>query len=397
MNQTQKTLEFKDGRKITLIGTAHVSQESITEVTDYIRSNKPDCVAIELDNKRCEAIKNPDNWQKLDIIQILKRNEGFLLLANLVLGAFQKRMGKKSGVKPGDEMVAAMKTAEEIGSPTVLVDRPIQTTFQRAWAKSSGYGKIKLLSALLASGFSKEEISSDEIEELKKSSEMDSMMKELSEYLPVVKEVLIDERDQYLAAHIWKAKGNNILAVLGAGHLNGVISHLEKISSGKETSDTKEIESLPPKKLASKIFMWIIPLLIIALITAGFIIGGKEAGSEMTLSWILWNGILAALGALIAAAHPLVVLVSFIGAPITSLCPFIGVGIVSGILQALIRKPQVKDLENLSEDAASIKGFYRNKILRILLVLFFASIGSSIGTFVAGADIISAFSQLFIH
>ena len=171
MSSTQKILEL-NGRKITLIGTAHVSSESITEVTDFIREHKPDCVAIELDEKRCQTIKNPDSWRELDIIKVLKRNEGFLLLANLVMGAFQKRMGKNAGVKPGDEMVAAMNTAESLGIPTVMVDRPIQTTFRRAWAKNSGYGKIKLLSALFASGFSNEEVSQDQIENLKKTSEI---------------------------------------------------------------------------------------------------------------------------------------------------------------------------------------------------------------------------------
>lgn len=224
---------------------------------------------------------------------------------------------------------------------------------------------------------------------------MDAMMKELAEYLPVVKEVLIDERDKFLASRIWESKGNNIVAVLGAGHLNGVAEHLEKIAAGNESSDTTEINSIPEKKTGSKIAMWIIPAFIIALIAGGFVIGGKDAGSKMTLSWILWNGSLAALGALLAAAHPLAILVSFIGAPITSLCPFIGVGLVSGIVQAFLCKPQVKDLEKLADDAASLKGFYRNKILRVLLVFFLSSAGSSAGTFIAGADIIAAFSRLF--
>lgn len=394
MSSTQKILEL-NGRKITLIGTAHVSSESITEVTDFIREHKPDCVAIELDEKRCQSIKNPDSWRELDIIKVLKRNEGFLLLANLVMGAFQKRMGKNAGVKPGDEMVAAMNTAESLGIPTVMVDRPIQTTFRRAWAKNSGYGKIKLLSALFASGFSNEEVSQDQIENLKKTSEMDSMMKELSEYMPVVKEVLIDERDKYLAAHIWEAKGNDIVAVIGAGHLAGVQERIEKIASGQETTDTSEIERIPEKSKAGKLYVWIIPVIIISLIALGFIFGGKKAGTDMTLSWIIWNGALAGIGALIAAAHPVTILVSILGAPVTSLCPFIGVGIVAGIVQAAICKPQVKDLENLTDDASSIKGFYRNKILRVLLILILSSIGSSIGTFVAGADIIALFSQIF--
>ena len=393
MSQTQKVLELNN-RKITLIGTAHVSAESISEVENVISDVKPDCVAIELDEKRYESITNPDKYRELDIIKVLKRKEGFLLLANIVMASFQKRMGKNAGVKPGEEMVAAINKAKELNIPTALVDRPIQITFRRAWKKTSAYGKTQLLSALLASGFSKDEISSEEIENLKQSSEMDSMMKELSELMPAVKQVLIDERDQYLASHIWKAEGNNIVAVLGAGHLPGVEAHLKKIAENQASTDTSEIASIPESSIFSKIMMWLIPVLIVAVIAFGFYIGGKDAGSKMALNWILWNGILAGLGALIAGGNPLTILVSFVGAPVTSLCPFIGVGIVAGIVQAAICKPQVKDLETLSDDAGSIKGFYKNKILRVLLVFLLSSVGSSIGTFAAGAGIVINLSEI---
>lgn len=393
MSQTQKVLELNN-RKITLIGTAHVSAESITEVENTISEIKPDCVAIELDEKRYESITNPDKYRELDIIKVLKRKEGFLLLANIVMASFQKRMGKNAGVKPGDEMVAAINKAKEMNIPTALVDRPIQITFRRAWKKTSAYGKTQLLSALFASGFSKDEISSEEIENLKQSSEMDSMMKELSEFMPAVKQVLIDERDQYLASHIWKSEGNNIVAVLGAGHLPGVEAHLKKIAENQASTDTSEIASIPESSIFSKIMMWLVPILIVAVIAFGFYIGGKDAGSKMALNWILWNGILAGLGALIAGGHPLAILVSIVGAPITSLCPFIGVGIVAGIVQAAICKPQVKDLEALSDDAGSIKGFYKNKILRVLLVFLLSSVGSSIGTFAAGAGIVINLSEI---
>ena len=393
MSQTQKVLELNN-RKITLIGTAHVSAESISEVENVISDVKPDCVAIELDEKRYESITNPDKYRELDIIKVLKRKEGFLLLANIVMASFQKRMGKNAGVKPGEEMVAAINKAKELNIPTALVDRPIQITFRRAWKKTSAYGKTQLLSALLASGFSKDEISSEEIENLKQSSEMDSMMKELSEVMPAVKQVLIDERDQYLASHIWKTEGNNIVAVLGAGHLPGVEAHLKKIAENQASTDTSEIASIPESSIFSKIMMWLIPALIVAVIAFGFYIGGKDAGSKMALNWILWNGILAGLGALIAGGNPLTILVSFVGAPVTSLCPFIGVGIVAGIVQAAICKPQVKDLETLSDDAGSIKGFYKNKILRVLLVFLLSSVGSSIGTFAAGAGIVINLSEI---
>ena len=393
MSNTQKVLTL-NGRTITLIGTAHISQDSINEVTEAIKTQKPDCVAIELDQKRCDSIKNPDSWRQLDIIKVLKRGEGFLLLANLVLASFQKRMGQNVGVRPGDEMVAAMKVAEELNIPTTMVDRPIQTTLRRAWAKNSLWGKCKLLSAMISSAFTSEKISSEEIEELKNNSEMDSMMKELSDYMPTVKEVLIDERDKYLASHIWESEGSNIIAVLGAGHLPGVQAYLEKIAAGQESTDTTEIANIPSKTLGAKIKGWIIPAIIIILIGMGFYFGGRNKGTELVLSWVLWNGALSAIGSIIAAAHPLTILVSFIGAPITSLCPFVGVGFLTGITQAFICKPKVKDIEDLSTDAGSLKGFYKNRVLKVLLVFILSSLGSSIGTFVSGADIISKLSSI---
>ena len=387
MSQTQKKLEL-NGRTITLIGTAHVSKESIEEVENVIREIKPDCACIELDEKRAEAIQNPDKYSQLDIIKVLKNHHGFLLLANLILASFQRRMGQNVGVKPGDEMLAAMKVAAELNIPSAMVDRPIQITLKRAWAKNSFWGKMKLLALLLSSAFSKEEVDPSEIENLKNNSEMDSMMNELSKDMPVIKEVLIDERDKYLASKIWEASGNNLVAVLGAGHLPGVMAHLEKLAAGSENSDVTEISQIPPKGIAGKLVMWAIPVCIIGLIVAGFVYGGAKAGAQMLTTWVLWNAVPAALLSLAAAAHPLTILVAFVGAPFTSLCPFIGIGFCTAFVQAIVCKPKVSDMENLQNDVTSVKGFYRNRILRILLIFILSSLGSSLGTFIGGADII---------
>ena len=392
MSQTQKIVEC-NGRKITLIGTAHVSKESVEEVKETIKSLQPDCVAIELDEKRADSIQNSEKYKELDIIKVLRRGEGFLLIANLILSSFQKRMGQNVGVKPGDEMLAAMETANELNIPTTMVDRPIQVTLKRAWAKNTFMGKVKLLSTLLASAFSKEEVSKEEIEKLKNQNEMDSMMAEIAEYMPVIKEVLIDERDKYLASKIWESKGNNVVAILGAGHLPGVEAHLQKISNNEESSDTTEISSIPPKKFGSKIAGWIIPAIVIGVIVAGFIYGGTKAGSMILTTWFLWNGIPAAIGCLVALAHPITIIVAFVTAPFTSLCPFIGVGFVTGIVQAIVQKPKVQDIETLQDDI-SLKGIYKNRILRVLLVFILSSLGSTVGTFIGGADIIGQLADI---
>lgn len=387
----QIKLNFND-KEIILLGTAHVSKESCDEVVSAIKEASPDCVAIELDEQRYASINDEQNWKNLDIIKVLREKKGFLLMANLVLAGFQRRMGSNVGVKPGDEMRAGINAAKELGIPAEMVDRPVQTTLRRAWAKNSWFGKCKLLSALVASSFDTQKISGEEIENLKQKSEMDSMMKELSDFMPEVKKVLIDERDFYLAAHIWeclqKENRKKIIAVLGAGHLQGVQSHIESIASGKESPDTTEISELPKKTLSSKLVGWIIPIAIVALIAAGFIYGGMHKGSQLLGSWVIWNALLAGIGALAAGAHPLTILVSALGAPITSLCPFVGVGMLSGIVQAFICKPKVSDMETVQDDISNIKGFYRNRLLRVLLVFLLSSLGSSVGTFVAGTSII---------
>ncbi|MBQ4237062.1 MAG: TraB/GumN family protein [Treponema sp.] len=392
--QTQKRLSL-NGREIVLIGTAHVSAESIKEVTASIENEKPDTVAIELDQKRLASLEDPESWRKMDIIKVLKKKQGFLMLANIVLAGYQKRMGQNAGVKPGDEMVAAINKAKEMNIPQVMVDREIATTLRRAWAANSLWGKCKLLSALIASAFSKEETDPAEIEKLKQSSEMDSMMTELSEYMPKVKQVLIDERDRYLASHIWESSGNKVLAVLGAGHLPGVEAHLNKLASGEEKSDCSDIDVVPKKSVAGKIISWAIPVLIVALIVLGFVFGGKKVGADMIKTWILNNSILAAIGTLLAGGHPLTILAAFVSAPITSLCPAVGVGLVAGLVQAFVGKPKVEDIERLQTDSNSFKGFYKNRILKVLLVFFLSSLGSAIGTFTAGTTLVISIKNFF--
>ena len=382
MKQNIKTLHFND-REIILVGTAHISKESMEEVDKTVRDTLPDCVAVELDEQRYESIKSPEAWKNLDIVKVLKEKRGFIMLANLVLGSFQRRMGADVGVKPGDEMRSALTVSEELGIPVAMVDRPIQTTLRRAWAKNSLWGKLKLLSALFAAAFEKEEISAEQIESLKSSNEMDSMMDELAGYLPTVKEVLIDERDRYLASHIWNCKGKKVLAVLGAGHLPGVEKFLNGIASGEKNCDTADIEEVPAAGAGAKIAGWIFPVLLIALIAVGFFTGGVKTSFDMLISWVLWNGSLAALGTLLALGHPLAIITGFVGAPLGTLNPFLAVGLFTGLVQAWVRKPKVEDMEHLADDASSLKGLYKNRIGRVLLVFFLSSLGGSIGNFIA--------------
>jgi len=386
---TLNEIEFK------LIGTAHVSRESIEEVKNIINEEKPQLVCVELDQSRYNSITQNDNWEKLNLSKVFKEGKGFLLIVNLILAGFQRRLGNELGVKPGEEMKTAIETAKELNIPHVLCDREIHTTLRRAWAKCGFWNKTKLLSSLLASAFTKEKLNEQEIENLKNSNEMDGMMNELAEYLPPIKTVLIDERDRYLSSKIWESSCNakknaddtspvkKVAAVVGAGHMQGMIVHLEKLSRGEATTDVSEIDIVPPPTFLSKAAGFIIPAAIIALIAAGFIGKGAGIGLEMILRWVLWNGSLAALGSLIALAHPLAILVSFLGAPIATLNPFIGVGLFSGLIQITFSKPRVSDLQNITEDITSIKGIYKNRIAKALLVFFLSSLGGAIGNFIS--------------
>jgi pheromone shutdown-related protein TraB len=374
-------LQFGE-REIILVGTAHVSQESVEDVERIIVEKEPDRVCVEIDASRYKSLTEGQNWKNLNIYQVLRERKGFLLLANLVLSAFQKRIGAELGVKPGEEMKRAVQVAEEHEIPTSLCDREIQITLRRAWQKANFWNKNKMLAALFGSVFSSQKISAEEIEELKKKNALEDMLEELASYLPSVKEVLIDERDRYLATKIYKSSGNRIVAVVGAGHMNGIIAWLNALDKGDVDDDVTEIEEVPPRPKFVKVLPWLIPAAVAALFIVGFFRAGWEEAFSMLWAWILVNGSFSCIGAILALAHPLTIVISFAAAPITSLNPTIGVGIVTGLLEAVLRKPRVADFENLHEDIQSFRGFYRNRFTHILIVFLFSTIGSAIGTFI---------------
>ena len=391
-----------NNKEIILIGTAHISQESIEDVKNTIIEEKPGMICVELDQGRYNSIIQKENWESLNLSKVFKEGKGFLLIANLALTSFQRRLGKELGVKPGDEMKAAVEIATEAKIPYSLCDREVQITLRRAWTRCGLWSKCKLLASLLTSAFSTEKFSAEEIENLKNRNELDGMMAELADYLPGVKETLIDERDRYLAAKIWSStppanasaaadsgasgtEPDRIVAVVGAGHMQGIKTHLEKLAAGEETPDVSELEHIPAPGFFSKTAGFLFPLILIALVIAGFFRDGANMSFSMMIYWVFWKGSLAALGALIALGHPLVILVSFIFAPIATFIPtpIISVGIISGLLQAAFYKPRVLDMQSLADDITSLKGIYRNRISRALLVFFLAGLGSSIANFIS--------------
>ena len=380
-SQTRTTVKLKD-KTVTIIGTAHISGDSVKEIDEVIDEINPDRICIELDESRFKTVSENRRWEDMNIIKVLKEKKGFLLLANLVLSSFQKRMGSDVGVNPGADMKEAVALSQTRNIPFSLIDREIQVTLQRAWRISSFWKKMKLLSALLGSAFTREKISDEDIENMKEKTALDGMMDELAEYLPSVKTVLIDERDFYLAAKIYEADGRNLIAVVGAGHVPGILKNLELFEAGEKPTDVSSVDFVPEKRFSEKAVPWILPGIIIAVFIGGFFIAGtREQTLEKLIQWILISGSLAAAGSVLALAHPLTVLLSFIAAPITTLNPFIGVGMVT------LRKPRVGDFNRLNDDIASLKGFYRNRVTRIFLVFLLSSIGASVGTFVGAASL----------
>ncbi|MEL7565825.1 MAG: TraB/GumN family protein [Dehalobacterium sp.] len=375
-----------DGKEFILIGTAHVSRNSAEQVKAIIESERPDSVCIELDEKRYQTIREGNKWHNADIFKIIKEKKATLLLVNLILSSFQKRLAKQFGINAGQEMIQGIESAKEIGANLVLADRDIQITFSRIWHSVGFWGKIKLIVEIIYSIFSTESITEEEMEKLKSQDMLNSILNEFTKSFPKLKIPLVDERDQYLAQKIKDAPGQKIVAVLGAAHVPGIKEELRK------EHNLKVLTKVPPKSKTTKIIGWSIPALIIALIVYTFI-ANPSAGSQQTINWVLWTGSFAAIGTALAFGHPLSVLTAFVVAPITTLHPLIAAGWFAGLTQAYIRRPSVRDFENLTEDIFSFKGFWNNKVTRIFLIVTLANLGGSIGTLIGGADVIRLFIQ----
>ncbi len=375
-NDNIHRLTFED-KEITLIGTAHVSRESADLVVKVIEEEKPDTVCVELCESRYKAIKQKNRWQNTDLIKVIREKKSFLLLSNLLLTSFQKKIGQKLGIKPGEEMIRAMDSADSVGAHIHLADRDIRITLSRTWRLMGLWTKMKLLAQLVTSMGEMDSIKEEDIEKMKDKDVLETLLSEIGKTLPELRRILIDERDMYLTEKIRSAPGKRIVAVVGAGHVPGIKR------GWNEAIDLNALDELPPKGKLFSFLKWGIPALVVGLIVLGFFYAGASAGTHMIKWWVLANAVFAGLGAAIALAHPLTILSAIVASPITSLNPMIAAGWVAGLVETFIGKPKVKDFENLPADILSLKGFWKNKITRILLIVVFTNLGSSLGAFVA--------------
>lgn len=363
-----------DGRTFFLVGTAHISKASADLAEEVVRAVNPDSVAVELCESRHESLQDPDRWKNTDVLSVIRSGRAYVLMAQIMLAGFQKKLGKKLEIKPGAEMMRATAVAKELGIKTVLADREVRLTLKRTWAALGFWSTIKLVFMMIIGLFKEHDIDEEEIERLKSADALEELMRDFSESLPGVRTALIDERDQYLAAKIFDAPGDTVVAIIGAGHLKGVTEWL-----GKDIN-TEALEEIPPRRLLPRLIAWGVPVLVLALIISGFIFSGKDTGIEMIALWFWINACLGALGAAVALAHPLTVLTAFLASPFTSLNPMIAAGWVAGLTEAALRKPRVGDFETIADDVVTLQGLWGNRLSKILLVVALTNLFGTLGT-----------------
>ncbi len=373
----ERVTHVKVGDKdVYLVGTAHLSTESVQDVRTTVELVQPQAICVELCKSRHQTLTHADSWSRMDIFKIIRQKKAIFLLAQLIMTSFYRRLGEKLGVQPGAEMLEGIDLAEKTKAELVLADREIEITLKRVWGNLTFWNKVKLLMHLTASIFVPEQIDAQMVESLKQKDLLESAMAEFAEKFPRIKERLIDERDIFLAQRIRHAPGQRVVAVVGAGHIAGITRLIHE----DHALDT--LMELPPKSIWPKIVGWGLPILVLVLLVFGFRTGTHE-GMQNIFIWILSTSILTALATAIAFGHPLAVLSAAAVAPLTPFHPLISSGMIGGLVQAYIKRPKVRDLEDLSDAITSVRGFWLNPATRILLVFALANLGTVAGAWLA--------------
>lgn len=374
--------------RFVLLGTAHVSHASAEDVRLLCDSVAFDVIAPEVCESRRQAMEQPDDWANMDLFSLIRQRKGGFLFGSLLLSSYQRRIGEQWGIEPGAEMRAALGIARDQGREVACIDRELTVTLRRTAQALGWWQRLIMFSGMIAGLFSREQITEEEVEKLKEGDVLESYFSEFAEQSPALYGALIDERDQTMAEKLREldtasesSKRRQVLAVLGAGHLNGVEAYLKAEAADPE--HLRVISSKPPPSRLRNALPW----LIAALVLTGFTIGfsrSSELGWTMVADWILINGTLSAIGAAIALAHPLTLAVAFLAAPLTSLNPFLPAGVVAASLECWLRKPRVSDFQALRDDVVQVRGWWHNRAARILLVLVLTNLGSALATVLGG-------------
>jgi len=373
--------------RYTLLGTAHVSAESAADVRALIRSGEFDAVAIELCDSRHHSLMNPDALGEQDLFQIFRQGKAGMVAASLALGAFQQRVAEQSGIEPGAEMRAALEESRDADLPLLLIDRDVGITLKRIYHNVPWWQRFSLFSGLLGSVLSRQQVSAEEIERLKEGDVLESTFSEFAAESASLYEPLISERDRYMVLRLAEdaapGRYRSVLVVVGAGHMKGMAEHLEQPLPEAPHPEREALEATPPPSKVWKALPWAIT----ALVLTGFAIGfsrNTELGWQLVVEWFLINGVLSGAATLVALAHPLTVAATFVAAPLTSLNPTVGAGFVAAGVELWLRKPKVRDFSTLRHDVTELKGWWRNRVSRTLLVFLTATLGSAAGTWIAG-------------
>ncbi|TFH87012.1 TraB/GumN family protein [Billgrantia azerbaijanica] len=381
------------GTRYTLLGTAHVSADSAEDVRTLIRSGDFDAVAIELCDSRHQNLSNPDALGEQDLFAIFRQGKAGMVAASLALGAFQQRLAEQSGIEPGAEMRAALEETRRDDLPLLLIDRDVGITLKRIYHNVPWWQRLSLFSGLLGSVLSRQEVSSEEIERLKEGDVLESTFSEFAAESETLYTPLISERDRYMVLRLAEqappGRYRHVLVVIGAGHLKGMAEQFEQPLPAAPRAEREALEATPPPSRLWRTLPW----LITALVLTGFVIGfsrNTELGWQLVGEWFVINGALSGLATLVALAHPLTVAATVVAAPLTSLNPTIGAGFVAAGVELFLRKPKVRDFSTLRHDVTELKGWWRNRVSRTLLVFLFATLGSAAGTWIAGFRIADA-------
>lgn len=387
----------RDGVRYTLLGTAHVSQQSVDAVNALLdpANRRFDAVAVELCEGRFQALSNPQDLQQMDLLRIIREEKIPMVAANLALSGYQRRLAEQLGVEPGAEQKAAIAGADALGLPVWRIDREVGLTLRRCYASVSWWRKFGIIGGLLGSLFDDEDIEQDEIERLKQGDMLESSFGDFARSSPALYEALIGERDRFMAARLREESARSgspapreVLVVIGAGHMAGTRDALER----GEADPAEAVASLsmaPPKGQWGRIFGWLLIATILGLFAVGFW-KGSAIGTELLLNWVGITALGGALGCLAAGGHPLSILAAAVASPITPLSPALASGTISALVEAWVRRPTVADFSALRDDLYTFGGWWRNHVLRVFLNFFLTSLGTALAVYLAGWKMIQA-------
>ena len=381
----------RDGVRYTLLGTAHISKTSVDVVKAAIASGAYDTIAVELDPQRAQAITDPDALAKLDLVKVLKEGKTAVFAANLALAAYQRRLAEQLDIEPGAELKAAVLDAKARELSLHLIDRDVGLTFRRAMDRLGWWGRIRVSLDLIRSLFGDEEVSSDQIEGLKQGDMLEASFGDFATESPALYDTVIAERDAYMAARLREipaqGAGRSVLAVIGAGHLQGMAKHLQE--SQEDPGLTRETLERIRKKRNIPWIKLTLAAIIVGGIGYGFWHGGVSMGAELLKQWVMYTAGLASLGCLIAGGHPLSILTAALLAPFKPFRLGVPTGTFSALVEARIRKPTYADFIRLRDDVQTLKGWYGNRVARTLLNFIVTNLGSMLGFWLGTAKILS--------